>query len=315
MTCSVKIEHFYAEIPFLFNNFNTMKRTLERPAFEQINPNREESITIRQFSNVARNTRPFWHYHPEIELVYVNGGRGKRHVGSHLSYFQHGELVLIGSNLPHQGFNDRLNKYEKETVVQMLPEFLGLDFFNRPELEHIANLLNLAKRGMVFHGDTKERVGGMIERLYTLSPIQRILGLLEILDQLANSDEYQTLNASGFSIEIQPQDNDRINVVLNFVRENFQRHISVEEISELISMSEPSFCRYFKKVTGKTFTRFVNEYRLVHASKLLAEKQISILEVCFESGFSNYSHFTKQFKEFTGKSPSNYRGELRQVLE
>ena len=292
-----------------------MKRTLEKPAFEQITPRQGDSITVRQFSSDARNTRPFWHYHPELEMVYVNGGSGKRHIGSHLSYFHKGELVLIGSNLPHQGFSDRLNNYEKETVVQMLPDFMGHGFLQQGEMSQIAELFERAKHGLVFHGDVKTKVGEKIESLVDFDPFNRILRLLEIFQDLALTDQYQKLNAKGFSIEIQPQDNDRINIVLNYVRENFQNPISLADITDQIGMTEPSFCRYFKKVTGKTFTRFVNEYRLVHASKLLAEKQISILEVCFESGFTNYSHFTKQFKSFNEKSPSKYRSELTQVIE
>ncbi|SHL40557.1 AraC-type DNA-binding protein [Flavobacterium xanthum] len=97
------------------------------------------------------------------------------------------------------------------------------------------------------------------------------------------------LNADGFSMEMQMQDNDRINAVFNYVKDNFQEHITLEEVSELVSMTEPSFCRYFKKITNKTFTKFVNDYRLVHASKLLAEKPISITEICYESGFNNFS--------------------------
>ncbi len=291
-----------------------MRKALGVPALEHISKEGNDSITIREFSKNARNTRPYWHYHPELELVYVNGGSGKRHVGSHLSYFHDGELVLIGSNLPHQGFNDRLNNYTKETVVQMLPDFLGEGFLEVGEMKNIQDLFDRARRGLVFSGDAKDQVGAKIEKLINCSPFERILLLLDILNDLAISDEYQTLNASGFSLEIQPQDNDRINTVLNYVRENFHRPITLAEITDLISMTEPSFCRYFKKLTGKTFTKFVNDYRLVHASKLLAEKQISILEVCYESGFTNYSHFTKKFKEFTGKSPSKYRGELTQRL-
>lgn len=80
-------------------------------------------------------------------------------------------------------------------------------------------------------------------------------------------------------------------------------------------MTVPSFCRYFKKITHKTFTKFVNDYRLVHACKLLAEKPISITEIAFESGFNNFSHFNKTFKEFTGKNASDYRHELKSFLE
>ena len=85
----------------------------------------------------------------------------------------------------------------------------------------------------------------------------------------------------------------------------------MEEVAELTSMTVPAFCRFFKKITGKTFTQFVNEYRLTHAAKLLHEAQISITDICFECGFNNFSHFNKQFKKFTGKSPSKYRNELR----
>ena len=79
-------------------------------------------------------------------------------------------------------------------------------------------------------------------------------------------------------------------------------------------MIVPSFCRYFKKVTQKTFSKVVNEYRLSNAAKLLAEKPINISEVSFECGFNNFSYFNKSFKEFTGKSPSEYRKELRSSL-
>lgn len=292
-----------------------MINKLSTPAFEKISTPFDGSVAVRQFSELARNTRPYWHYHPEMELVYVKGGSGKRHIGSHLSYFHDGELVLIGSNLPHQGFANRLNGNETETVVQMVPDFLGQFFFSIPEMSMIRSMLDRSKRGLSFHGDTKNMVGEKIEALVNYNSFEKIVKLLEILHELSRSTEHTILNAEGFSIEIEKQDNDRINKVLNHVRENFQTQIGLTEMSELISMTVPSFCRYFKKLTGKTFTRFVNEYRLVHATKLLSEGQMSITEVCFESGFSNYSHFTKQFKEFSGKSPSNYRSELKQILE
>ncbi|MCB0845369.1 MAG: helix-turn-helix transcriptional regulator, partial [Bacteroidetes bacterium] len=92
------------------------------------------------------------------------------------------------------------------------------------------------------------------------------------------------------------------------------RPISLEEIAAEINMTVPAFCRYFKKLSGKTFTRFVNEFRVVHACKLLSEKPSSITEICYESGFNNFSHFNKIFKETTGKSPSAYRTELTRMV-
>ena len=127
--------------------------------------------------------------------------------------------------------------------------------------------------------------------------------------------EFKILNAGGFFMETQIQDNNRINIVFNYVKDHFQEQISLDVVAEMASMTVPSFCRYFKKITKKTFTKFVNEYRIVHASKLLAEKPIGITEVCYESGFNNFSHFNKLFKEFTGKSASQYRQELKSVIK
>jgi AraC-like DNA-binding protein len=284
------------------------------PSLEKILTPAGGSIHVRQFDDVDRNTRPYWHYHPELEIVYVNGGSGKRHIGSHLSYFHDGELIMIGSNLPHQGFTHRLSLYKTETVVQMLPDFMGSDFLEVPEMQAIKKLFERAQRGISFHGESKDEIGRRVEALPKQDAFQRILSMMGILNDMATTNEYTILNAEGFSMEIATNDNDRINIVLNYIRKHFQENISLSEIADLINMTEPSFCRYFKKITSKTFTQFINEYRLVHASKLLSEGKLSIAQVCYESGFNNYSHFTKQFKAFAGKSPSEYRGEVKQLV-
>jgi len=166
-----------------------------------------------------------------------------------------------------------------------------------------------------FIGETKKRIGAKIELIENQPPFERLLTLLSILSEMEEATEFKVLNAEGFTMEMQMQDNDKINTIFNYVKDNFQQPITLDEVAALVSMTVPSFCRYFKKITQKTFTKFVNEYRLVHASKLLAEKPISITEVCFECGFNNFSYFNKSFQEFTGKSASQYRKELRSVLE
>jgi AraC-like DNA-binding protein len=285
------------------------------PRLEKITPAYGSSIHIKQYSDACRNKTPFWHIHPEIELVYVNGGSGTRHIGNQLSYYENGDLILLGANLPHTGFTDRLTGNRSETVVQLPPEFLGEQFLELPELVEIKRLLERAKRGVVFHGKTKRKVGQRMEKLINYGPFDRMLKLLIILKLLANSSEAEVLNVDSFALEIEIQDNDRINKVYDFVRSNFMQTIPLGVISEEIHMTVPSFCRYFKKMSGKTFTRFVNEYRIVHAIKLLSEQKASIKDICFASGFSNFSHFNKQFKGFTGKSPSAYRKEITRVLQ
>lgn len=283
-----------------------------KPSFEKVDPSFGSSFSFKNFNQDYQNkNHTFWHYHPEIELVYVNGGSGKRQIGSHVSYYQNGDLILIGANLPHCGFTDSLTNNDRETVIQFSPDFLGKNFWEIPEMRNVRVLLERAKNGIVFHGEDKNLIGEKIEALSSLTNYKRLLGLLDVLNMLENAKDFTLLNAEGFVLDTELEDHNRINVIFNFVKNEFKRNIALEEIADVVSMTVPAFCRYFKKTTGKTFVQFVNEYRLVHAAKLLHEKQISITDVCFESGFNNFSHFNKQFKKFTGKSPSIYRNEIK----
>ncbi|WP_035335433.1 AraC family transcriptional regulator [Dokdonia sp. PRO95] len=288
---------------------------LHKPTFESITPDFGNSFTYQRFDEHHINDNSLWHYHPEIELVYVNGGTGRRQVGSNLSYYTWGTLILVGSNLPHCGFTDELTGNKSETVIHMKKDFLGDTFFNLPEMAAIKRLLQVAQRGIVFSGETKNRVGAMMESMEHQSDFNRLMTQITVLNELATTKEFRILNADGFSLLSDVKDNNRINEVFNYVKTHFKEEIPLEKMADITNLTIPSFCRYFKKITHKTFTQFVNEYRLVHASRLLAEQPMSITQVCFESGFNNFSHFNKKFKAFTGQNPSDYRKELRTVLE
>lgn len=287
----------------------------QKAKLESITPNFGNSFSYNYHGKSGEANATFWHYHPEIELVYVNGGTGKRQIGSHVSYFRDGDLILIGSNLPHCAFITKETGNKSQTVIHMKEDFLGNDFFNIPEMSKIQKLLEVAKSGIAFSGKTKKKLGEKMEVMEYQSDFQRLLSILNILNELTESEEYTVLNAEGFTLQSEVKDNDRINVVFNHVKNHFKDEIPLEEMADMVSMTIPSFCRYFKKITNKTFTQFVNEYRLVHASKLLAEQPLSITEVCYESGFNNFSHFNKSFKAFTGQNPSEYRNQLKKVLQ
>lgn len=286
-----------------------------KPILEQIEPTFGSSVLIKKFEQSRPNKAPFWHFHPEIELVFVRGGNGKRHIGNHISYYQDGDLMLIGSNLPHYGFTDRLTENESETIIQMKEDFPGPVFLNLPEIQPIKQMIDNAKLGIVFTGETKIRVGNKIEALVEQQPFERLLGLIQILKELTEVKDYYYLNTEAVSIEAKAVDQQRINIIYDFVRMNFTRNIALEEIAEEASMTVPAFCRYFKRISNKTFTHFVNEHRVVHASKLISEGNLNITDICYASGFNNISHFNRQFKEITGKSPSSYRKEIKKVVK
>jgi AraC-like DNA-binding protein len=199
-------------------------------------------------------------------------------------------------------------------VLQFKEDFMGRDFKDISEFQKIGDLIDLSLHGMSFYGKTKTKVGQLLDEMVVMNHFDRLLHTLRILQIMANSDEYRILNASKVTIEINQQDKDRIKLIYDFVRENFQKEISLEEMSILTNMTVPSFCRYFKKQSGKTFTQFVNEFKVIHACKLLSETGRTVADICFECGFNNFSHFNKHFKIVTGKSPSDYRSEFRLVI-
>lgn len=282
-----------------------------KASFEKIAPIFGSSYLIAQYISPNPDIKsPFWHFHPELEIVYVKGGNGKRNVGNHLSNFYNGELVFLGENLPHCAFVDPTMEHESETIIQMRSDFLGETFFEIPEMTAIHQMFERAKFGLCFYGDSKYRIGARIEQLPRKDKFEQLLELLSILQEMAQSDEYHILNANGITLEVSHQDNNRITLIYNFVQHNFHRPIKLKEVAEKANMTIPAFCRYFKRLSNKTFTYFVNEFRVIHACKLLSEQNLSITDICFQSGFNNFSHFSRIFKDITGKSPSAYRRDL-----
>lgn len=284
------------------------------PVLELIEPSFNQSFTFRKFDEPEPNLKPFWHYHPEIELVYVKSGSAKRHIGNHISEYKNGDLILLGPNLPHYGFTERLMGHRSEIVVQMKSDFLGQEFFSIPEMKEIQILLRKAAAGIIFHDKTKQEVGGLLESLSESDPFTKLMGIITVFRKLALSGDFELLNTNNPTLVLRKQDNDKIDRIYNYVKDHFKDDIRLEDISKLVAMEIPSFCRYFKRVTGKTFTEFVNEFRVTHACKLISETDMSIAAICFESGFNNSSHFNRLFKNTTGKTPLEYRDEVAHLI-
>lgn len=293
---------------------NTQAMANKKPTLERINPGPDSSVFVHR-SSEQRTSPPFWHFHPELELVYVDKGEGRRHIGNHLSYFHNSQLLLIGANLPHSGFSDKFTRTGSETYIQFRQDFLGEEFLNKPEMNAITALFERAKKGVLFQPEAKAKIGPKIKDLASYQGLDRVLRLLDVLQDLALSKDYILLNVDGFAFETTIQDSNRIEEVYKHINHNFSRPISLDEISDLASMTVPAFCRYFKKSTGRTFTRFVNEFRIVQARRLLSETNDSVTDISIECGFNNFSHFNKLFKEYAGNSASEYRKELNRFVQ
>ena len=261
-----------------------------------------------------------WHYHPEYELVLVVKSTGQRTVGDSVERFSDGDLVLMGPNLPHAYQNDPVY-YQKNSkltaeaiVIHFKEDFLGTDFFNLPEMMYVRQLFDKSKLGLKILGDTRDKISDMMQEMQASSGHRRIILLLTILETLSVSNEIQSLANSGFVQQSAVSTNDRLAKVHEYIMENFKKDISLVDAAKVANMSVPSFCRFFKAGTRKGFSTFLNEVRIGYARKLLLEDRYNIAQNCYESGFKNMSNFNRQFKKYTGESPSHYKQRVSQSL-
>jgi AraC-like DNA-binding protein len=286
-----------------------------RPQLLKVSKEIRHSFSVRQDLVPYINNR--WHYHQEVELIHFRKGEGTQFVGDSIRHFKNGDVVLVGSGLPHYWrFNDAyFNVAEPATadirVCHFNENFWGEQFLQLPENIKIKNILEKAKRGLQITGETRTVVAEFLDVLLHTEGPHRILLLTQALTAIAECPDLQPLSSIGFKQDLPENENDRINAIYDFSLRNFKRPIQLDEIASVANISPNSFCRYFKSKTSKTFSQFLIEVRVGYACKLLIENKMSIKQLCFESGFNNFTSFHKYFKLITGKSPLSYQKEFR----
>jgi AraC-like DNA-binding protein len=280
-----------------------------KASYEVLQPTSGHSFLVRKFGKTAFDAP--YHFHEEYELTYILNGRGKRYVGSNMEDFASGDLVLLGANLPHcwKLETDLADCQEASAIViQFSANFLGNDFFSKIELLGIKKLLQKSGNGMRFNAGTRKAVNSSLKQLTEeKSNFKMLIGLLEILQRLAVSNEYALLDQQRSVAEQSRADQERINPVFAYLVENFRGQVSLDEASGIAHMTPNAFCKYFKKITRKTFMETVIEYRLNYATQQLVQTDKPISEISFDSGFGDVSHFYKMFKNKMHQSPLNYR--------
>ncbi|MCW3120440.1 MAG: helix-turn-helix protein [Chitinophagaceae bacterium] len=276
---------------------------------EEIRPGIDSSFTILLTPRL--NDLFYWHFHPEYEIVYAEAAHGIRHVGDHISKYEGSDLVFIGPNIPHLNFDYGVKATVEIVVVQMKEDFLGKDFFSRPEMADIRNLFDRAKSGIAFYGETKKIVSDKLSRLSSLPHFEQLIELLGAFQVLATSKEYEELNSRPIANASLLKEQKRMHQIYHYLETHYQQTVDVNEIATMVHLSTAAFCRYFKKSTHLTFTDFVNQYRINQAKKLLLYDK-NVTEACYNSGFENLSYFNKTFKKLTGENPSAFRKRIRE---
>lgn len=264
-----------------------------------------------RFFDYAHFSYPL-HFHSEYEIIYIKEGFGTRFLGNNMAPFQPGDVILIGSNLPHFMKSDpsyhtgNTDLRVKGTIIQFEKEFMYYAINHYPHFTKIKKLLEEAQRGIYYTTASQPDLKFLIEKLPLAEGLGQMLLFLEILKEMSETDNQHIVSTTDFVNET-IYDSARIDKIISYLNKNYTRHISLNEIASFAAMNTAAFCRYFKSKTGKSFKNYVLDMRVSYACTLLLMEDMSIADLSSQCGFETLSHFNKTFKKNVGYVPSQYR--------
>lgn len=258
-----------------------------------------------------------WHFHEEFEIVYVLKSTGTRFVGNNIKSFSDGDLVLLGSSVPHMYRND-IQYYQNDpdkrvyaVTLQFSKDFFQHSLDKYPEFSQIKKLLEEAQYGVYFYKNANGLIRRKITKALHLTGLELLLETIIILSLMSKSKDKRLLSDESEKNLDSFRDNDPREVkVKAFLHREYTRDISLQEVADIAGMNQSAFCRYFLEKTSKTCFQYINELRITYACKLLLEKKLTITQICYEVGYNNISNFNRQFKRVTGYTPTEYRLEF-----
>lgn len=255
-----------------------------------------------------------WHYHPEYELTYILSSQGVRYTGNSFENFKENDFVLLGPNLPHCWKNTGTQTHKAGAIViHWNTDLLGKEWVEKREFQTIRKLLQSSEQGLKFDADFAMALKGKLERLLTLSSFDKLMSLLEILNELSLTQKTKMLCDRNFQNQLNLDDHERVNMIYHYVRTNYTQRFTLKDIANEVHMGRESFSRFFSKIMNKPFFSFLNEYRVNAACELLIESDRQVTQICYACGFESLPFFYRQFKKYKGNSPHQYRTAYRKI--
>jgi len=170
----------------------------------------------------------------------------------------------------------------------------------------IRKLLKKADKGLRFSTQKSKELSVHLYQILHNKGVDSITSLLLLLQKLSNSRTI-SLATPGFRPIKGNQNQQRINIVFQYVQQQFKNGISLREAASLIHLSQSAFCKFFKRISGKTFSDYVNDIRIAHACQLLIESDMLIEQIAYESGFDSLTYFNRIFLKKKETKPGSFR--------
>lgn len=278
-----------------------------KPSFQELNSKNNDFIATYW---VHANSFGFhWHYHPEIELCYVHTGTGTRMIGDSVNEFIAGDLVLMGSNLPHTWISQKYSDKHCETmqvfVIQFQPDLLPITLFNNHSFVKINEMLQKATKGIFIRENLQLKP--FFDNLIQLKDVEKYIELLRLLNTLSQQKNIELLASDHYSPLLSGENQKRMIAVFGYIHDHYTKNISLKQIANIACLNEASFCRYFSKNTGQTFTEYINDLRINQACILIKNSSKSISEISEDVGFKSYTNFNRCFMKRKKISPRSFK--------
>lgn len=250
------------------------------------------------------------HQHEDIQLTMIVEGEGTLIVGDTINDYKAGDIIVIGSNLPHV-FKSYTQASEHSHMLSLFftESSFGKDFFELEDLNELKIFFKRSINGfkMTSHKSTMQEY---FFQLKNASNLSRFIILLNLL-KLASKGNYKSLSSFIYDKKYTDIEGKRLSDVFEYTMSNFDKEITLNQVASVANMTKNAFCKYFKKRTNKTYFRFLNELRIEHACKLIrSSSELIIADTANKSGFNNLSNFNRQFKAIKSVCPSEYRKRL-----
>ncbi len=267
-----------------------------------------QSFAVKHLRGVDCNIP--YHVHDAHELILIRSGSGNSYVGNTVRQFQAGDVFLLAPGVPHWFKCERpLERGVDEDefiVLQFCKSFLGEAYFDLPEHGKLKRLFTTERLALLFKGVTRDLLADFLLSMPHAIGQGRLLLVLRLLAVLGDHPSCVPLY-QAISIDIGLQGKAPLDRIQTYVTARICDRIYLGEAAKLVNMSVPTFCRYFKQCTGKTFTDFVQEMRIEHACELLKGTTLPIRTVCRDSGFQSMAHFIRLLKRLKGMTPLEFR--------
>lgn len=254
-----------------------------------------------------------FHFHKECQLVYVLSGSGTRIIGHSIEPFEAGDLTFVGPNVPHVWYSEpKQNEPAAEAISLALyinPETICEHLNALTDTMELRQFFKESERGIRICGEKKELITNVLKQMLTQQSghLGALASFLQILDQLLDPAELVWLNVPDPISTYSTQTSGRVPKLMHFIQQNFKEDITLQQAASVAGLQIHSFCRFFKSLTNRTFSDFLNEVRIGFACKLLQQSDLPVTQIALECGYTNISYFNRCFKKINKVSPKAYR--------